>query len=89
MLAKPAFAQTTPSVPQFTVKYVDLSYNVAPTTTTNPFTGQQTTNDNGYYVDNRTLIFTINNQPFTPYQNSSGNEISMYYNFRAKGHYGD
>lgn len=91
LMIKPAIAQSalTPTAPQFTVSYDDLSYDVAPTTTTDPFTGQQTTSDNGYHVDNKTLVFTILNQRFTPYNDSSGNEINMYYNFRVKGHYGD
>ena len=40
-------------------------------------------------VDNRTLFFTIRNQPFTPYKDSYGNEIDLYYNFRVKEHSGD
>jgi hypothetical protein len=40
------------------------------------------------YVDNRTLVFTIRNQPFTTYKDSDGNEIGLYYNFRVKEHTG-
>ncbi len=40
-------------------------------------------------VDNRTLFFTIRNQPFTQYNDSGGTEIGMYYNFRVKDHSGD
>jgi hypothetical protein len=44
--------------------------------------------DSTALADNRTLVFTIKNQPFTPYNNSDGNEIGLYYNFRVKEHFG-
>ena len=93
-MIKPANAQSIPkpSVPTFTVKYVDNSYDVPPvtTTTTDPYTGenQTVTIQDGYHVDNRTMIFNIKNQPFTSYNDSSGNYIDFYYNFRYKGHFG-
>jgi hypothetical protein len=40
-------------------------------------------------LDNSTLEFTIKNQTFTPFYDSSGNYIDLYYNFRCKQHYGD
>jgi hypothetical protein len=84
---KPANAQslTTPSVPEFTVKFVDRSYDAAPSTTTNPYTGQQITNE-AHHVENRTIELTIKNQPFTSYQ-QNGENISFYYNVREKGPY--
>jgi hypothetical protein len=94
LMVKPVSSQSipTPSVPQFTVKYVDNSYDVPPvtTTTTDPYTGknQNVTIQEGYYVDNQTMIFTVKNQPFTPYNDSSGRNIEFYYNFRYKGHFG-
>ncbi len=77
-----------PDVPEFTVKYVDYSYYVAPQTTINQFTGQNIPTDYGYLVDNRTVVFTIKNQQFTPYTDSSGNLIKLYYNFQFKGPFG-
>lgn len=44
--------------------------------------------DSTALVDNRTLVFTIKNQPFTTYKDSHGNEIGLYYNFRVKEHSG-
>ena len=44
--------------------------------------------DSTALVDNRTLIFTIRNQPFTTYKDSDDNEIGLYYNFRVKEHIG-
>jgi len=90
IMAKPAFAQNpTPTVPEFTVKYVDYSYDVPPTYGINQYTGHNVTIQAGYHVDNRTMVFTIKNQPYTSYNDSSGNYITLYYNFRFKGHYGD
>ena len=84
----------TPSVPEFTVAYVDHSYDVPVTywTTTDPYTGVQVTHSSGgEHVDNRTIDVTIKNQPFTPYKNpSTSNQIvNMYYNIRSKGHFED
>lgn len=41
-------AQSKPSVPEFTVKLVDNSYDVPPTQTTDPYTGTKTIP--GYHV---------------------------------------
>jgi hypothetical protein len=87
---KPVNAQpiSKPSVPDFTVQYFDNVVNVAPTTSTNPYTGQNVTEGKVSY-HNATIVFTIKNQPFTPYTNSNGSFIGLYYNFRYKGHYED
>ncbi len=82
-----------PSVPEFTVAYVDHSY-VVPVThwiTTDPYTGEQITHSSGgEHVDNRTIDVTIKNQPFTPYKDSSSNQtVYLYYNVRSKGHFED
>jgi len=83
------FAQSIPkpSVPEFTVNYVDHSYYVPPTYGTAPYTGDNITIQGGYTVDNRSIEFTIKNQPFTPYNDANGNLISLYYHVHAKGHY--
>jgi hypothetical protein len=80
----------TPSAPEFTVAYVDHSYNVPIThwTTTDPYTGNQITHSSGgEHVDNRTIDVTIKNQPFKPYIDTSNNTVYLYYNIRSKGHY--
>lgn len=91
IMIKPAFAQSipTPSVPQFTVQYVVYTSYIAPTYTTNPYTGQNETLTSGGQVNNQTIEFTIKNQPFTSYTDSSGNYIGLYYNFEVKGHFTD
>ncbi|MCL5948847.1 MAG: hypothetical protein M1490_00010 [Candidatus Bathyarchaeota archaeon] len=80
-----------PSVPEFTVQYVDHSYDVPVThwTTTDPYTGTQVTHSSGgEHVDNRTIDVTITNQPFTTYKDSTSNQtINLYYNIRSKGHF--
>jgi hypothetical protein len=78
-----AFTQsiTKPSVPEFTLKYVDYSFDVPPetTSTTDPYTNDKiTTTIPGYHVENKTIEVTINN-----------NIGASYYNFRYKGSYTD
>jgi hypothetical protein len=80
--AAPASASTpNPAVPEFTLKYVDYSYDVPPktTSTTDPCTSKTTTTTvPGYHVENKTIEATIKN-----------NLGASYYNFRYKGSYGD
>jgi hypothetical protein len=87
-------AQTTPnpSVPEFTVKSADHSYDVPAksTTTIDPFTGRQvTTTIPGYHVMNLAIDVIIKNQPFTPVSFENGTEIQLYYTVRAKGHFSE
>lgn len=73
--------QAKPSVPEFTLKYVDYSYDVPPktTSTTDPYTNETiTTTIPGRHVENKTIEATINN-----------NIGASYYNFRYKGRYTD
>jgi len=80
-----------PSVPEFTVKMADHSYDVPLTTVnySNPYTGQQETKTNGgYHVENITIDVTIKNQPFTP-TTVDGNTTGLFYVIRWKGHYED
>ena len=90
MMAKPenASAQITkPSVPEFTVNFVDHSYDVPTSYSIDPYTGQTVTHP-AKHVDNKTIELTIKNQPFVSY-NESGWLISFYYNVRVKGHYAE
>ena len=91
MMAESTFAQSIPkpSVPEFTLKYVDKSYDVPPktTTTTDPYNGKITTiNIPGYHVKNFTIEVSIKNQPFPSTIN--GNKSSLWYDVQIKGHYG-
>jgi hypothetical protein len=90
LMVAPVQAEVSkPSVPEFSVKYFDNSYDIPPSYTTDPYTGGNvSTNGSGEHIDDRYVVFTIKNQPFTAYTDASGNNINLYYNFRFKGHYG-
>ena len=93
IMVESALAQsiTKPSVPEFTLKYVDNSYDVPPTTTstTDPYTGKTiTTTTPGYRVEKKSIEITVTNQPFTSYSDAEGHLISLFYNVRFKGHFG-
>jgi hypothetical protein len=77
-----------PSTPEFTAQFELCSIYVQPSysTSTNPYTGE-TTNITlgGYYLYNKTIKFTINNQLII---NSINNiTYNLYYNIRVKGHF--
>jgi len=84
------FAQsiTKPSIPEFEAEYIDNSYDIAPTYTIDPYTNNTIIKTYGDHVDNRTIVVKIKNEPFTPFTDSSGNTINMFYNVRYKGTYG-
>jgi hypothetical protein len=89
MVIEHAFAQiSTPSVPEFTAKYVDRSYDIPSTYGVDPYTGKTVITKYGEHVDNRTIEITIINQPFTPFTDTNGNNINMFYNVRFKGSFG-
>ena len=89
LMVESASAQSIPkpSVPEFTLKFVDHSYDVPTTFSIDPYTGENVTYL-GYHVKRVTLEVTIKNQPFVPYYDTaSGWNISFYYNIRMKGYY--
>ena len=88
LLPQSASAYSKPSTPEFTARYVDYSYYVAPVYGTDEFTGQTVVKQEGRTVDGKTVELTMKNQPFTTYNDSDGNVIDLYFNFRYKGHYG-
>jgi hypothetical protein len=91
-----ASAQTLPhpSVPQFSIKVVDYSYDVPTTYTTDPYSGKQISNS-GYDVEDIRIEGKIKNQHFSPYTISNPNStstnlnIEFIYNIRYKGHFGN
>jgi hypothetical protein len=88
IVVKPAPAVASipkPSVPEFTVKLVDHSYDVPTTSSIDPYTGQNVSHP-GYHVENYTIDVTIKNQPFVP-TDAGGWNTTFYYNVRFKGHY--
>jgi hypothetical protein len=82
IMVESAFAQTSdiPSPPQFTIKYVDNSIQVQPTTTIDPYSGKTIVNK-GYLIVNKTIELIILNQPTS--------DAGVYYTIRAKGHFED
>jgi hypothetical protein len=78
-----------PSVPEFSLKVVAHPYDVAPTTTIDPYTGDEIITSYGYREENKSVEVTIKNQPFTSTLDASGNYTSLYYNVQFKGQYTD
>jgi hypothetical protein len=81
---------TKPPVPEFTLKFIDYSYDTPTTYKTDQYTGQTVVDIYGKHIDNRTISIIIqNNDPqFTPYTDPlSGKIIDRFYNIRYKGIY--
>jgi len=80
-----------PSVPQFSVKFIDNSYDVpsSTTTVTDLYTGKETTITNqGYYVEKYDIEVAIKNQPFTAYTNADGYVCdNLYFDIQVKAHF--
>jgi hypothetical protein len=90
LMVEPSLASgSTPSIPQFTVAYIDHSYDIPPTYGKDPYTGQTITTDYGRHVDNRTIDITVQNQPFTSYMDSNNKTVGLFYSVRSKGHFDD
>lgn len=87
LTVKPASAQTipTPSVPTFTVQPVGPPIIVNTTYSLDPNTGQIVPNL-GYTNQYSGIKIIIKNQAFKPYNDSSGNLVTLYYNVRLKIH---
>jgi len=85
--AMPALAYIKPSVPEFTVKIQSNPYYVPETYLIDPYTGENVTASFGYWAENQSVVFTIKNQPFTPYTDPDGNNVNLTFNIRVKGHY--
>jgi hypothetical protein len=78
-------AVSKPSVPEFTLKFVDKSYYTPATTksTIDPYTNEtSTTNIPSCHVENLTIELTIENQPLI-----YGENYTIYFNIREKGHF--
>jgi hypothetical protein len=91
VMVSSALAQSIPkpSIPEFTVKYLDNSYDVAPTYGVDPYNGENVVIEAGYHVENKSIEVSIKNQPFTNYEDHNGNNIMLYYDVGWKGHFED
>jgi len=76
-----------PPAPEFTLKVVAHPYDVPPKYEIDPYTGKNVTTEWGYHVENKSIEVTVKNQPFSPYKDTNGNVINLYYNVSVKGHY--
>jgi hypothetical protein len=77
-----------PSIPEFTLKYVDRSYEAPSATisTFNQYNNQTTTTTvPGYQVQNLTIDLTIKNQHIPP--TIDGNKSYLLFWVRLRGHY--
>ena len=90
-MVESAFAQSVPkpSVPEFTLKIVHRSYDHPAIYKIDPYTGENVTIVQEKHDESTEIVATIKNQPFTPYEDSDGNWIELYYNVQSKGHFGD
>ena len=79
-------AVSKPPVPKFTVDYEDRLDYVPPVYSVNKYTGENTLVQQGYYVENKNVIITIKNQPFTQ-GTTEDKPVSLSYNIRVKGHF--
>lgn len=88
LMIEPSDAHATykPSVPEFTLEYVDYSYHISPTYTADEFTGE-TVAIGGRDVKNFTIQINVkNNQLFPPANDATSH---LFYNVRFKGHFGN
>ncbi len=90
IMAKPTWVQAVPqpSVPDFTLKYVEgNSYDAPPTYGVDPYTGKTVLLSPGYHVENSFVEITIKSQNFTPYRDADSHFVDLYFNVSYKGHY--
>lgn len=86
-----AFTQSipNPSVPEFTLEFIDESYDVPATYEIDPYTGKNVSHPS-YHVPQIALKMTIKNQPFVPYYDEESEwNIAFFYNIRMKGSYSE
>ena len=83
-------ATSKPSAPKSTVKLVNSSYDIPPTTTIEPYTGKTMTDD-GPQIESKAIESRIKNEPSTPLwmqeSTSAANWSIGYYNTYWKGHF--
>ncbi|HSV50269.1 MAG TPA: hypothetical protein VLH35_08120 [Candidatus Acidoferrales bacterium] len=82
-------ALQTPSAPEFTVSFVDASYDVPPKYAVSGFTGQNEMVEAGYYVQYKYVEVKIKNQPFVSYHNENDSVVGLSYHVTVKGHFDD
>ena len=68
IMVKPANAQSipTPSVPEFTLSYIVRPYDIGPSYTINPYTGENETLMPAIHTTQSFVDITVKNQHFSP-----------------------
>ena len=89
IMVESASAQTIPkpSVPEFTLKFVDSSTYIQPVYGTDQYTGKSVITQEGYYQQNKSIIVTITNLPFT--KALQDQNLTLFYQIEYKGSYGE
>ena len=79
MTVRPTSAQAIPkpSVPEYNLRFEDKSFYASINYPPNP-------QDPVVLKDNRSIIISIKNQPFTSYMTDNGSAVDLYYNLRWK-----
>ncbi len=90
LICQPSNAQSIrkPTIPEFTLKFINNPLYLPPRYGIDPYTGKNVTFEDSYFIQNRSVELTIKNQPFTPYTDANGHLISLYYNISQKGYFG-
>jgi hypothetical protein len=87
MVIMPASAISKPSVPDFSLKLIHYSSYQPAVYGLDPYTGENITITLAKHQNSTEIVVNVVNQPFTPYKDSNGNWISLYYGVRSKGHF--
>ena len=89
MVSSASSETSKPAVPELTVTFENGTSFHPGAYSIDPYTGKNVTISAPYYSQWANIRVIIENQPFTPYQDSNGTWIQLYYNVEAKGHYSD
>jgi hypothetical protein len=95
-MVEPVSAQSIPkpAIPQFSIQYIDYSYDIPAYNSTDAFTGKQIQHPS-QHIGNIRVEGRIKNQPFIRYNvpnppnGSISADVGFYYNVRYKGHFGN
>ncbi len=76
-----------PAIPEFSLEVSLNRVDHQAIYEIDPYTGKNVTVTPAYSDEWTSVVVTIKNQPFTPYTDSDGNQIKLFYNIRSKGHF--
>ncbi len=76
-----------PSIPEFTVEFVNRSYDEPAVYKFDPYTNETVLVRSAQHIENLTIDVTIRNQPFNPITLPNGTIVDLFFNVRSKGYY--